>query len=447
MKKRPPIISLATLHPGYLVLTIVLVGLGGSIVLVGLGRPLALDGSANARKSDGISYRQVASNTPLAAPAQPAALTFADYCRQAKVPAATAPCLDGVKQYEAGGIELSYTLMRKAVAASPKDGNLRVLTGIILLRDGNIAPAESEMRLARSLGASDQLLLPPLFRAMVARHEENQLLTEFPEPAANATGDVASHILHGRALALRSLGSIDEAAAAMDHSLTLRRSPVSLCDRADIALRQKNPDLASKLIDEALQFDPQNGPALIAKLDFLERSGDTAKTLAFSEHILKMYPYNIESHATRINVFLKLNQDGRAKAEVDAVLARSPSAPLARYYRAVLMSRAKDNNGAYQLIQALPPEFTRAHPELALQMAQIALENGHVEVGSMILGAALSASPDLLDVRVRLAALRMSQDSPQSADLVLNPVKDSPDPRVKKLLAQIRERIAKERSF
>ena len=377
-----------------------------------------------------------------------AALTFADYCRQDKVPAAVAPCLDSAKLYDAGGgLGLSYALMKKAVAASPKDGNLRAMAGIMLLRGGNNAPAEREMRLARTSGASDQLLLPPLFRAMVARHEENQLLTEFPEPAANATGDIAAHILHGRALALRSLDRIDEAAAAMDRSLQLRRAPVALGDRADIAIQQKNPVLAGKLIDEALQIAPQNGPALIAKLNLLERSGDAAKTLAFSEQILKMYPYNIEAHAARIDVFLKLNQDGRAKAELVAIMARNPAAPLAHYYQAVLMARAKDNNGAYQFIQALPPQFARAHPELALQMAQIAFDNGHVEVGSTILGAALSASPDLLDVRLRLAALRMSQNSPQSADLLLSPVKDSPDPRVKKLLAQVREKVAKDRSF
>jgi predicted Zn-dependent protease len=186
---------------------------------------------------------------------------------------------------------------------------------------------------------------------------------------------------------------------------------------------------------------------LIAKLNLLENSGDAAKTLAFSEHILKMYPYNIESHATRINIFLKLKQDDRAKAELDAIAARSPSVPLVSYYRAVLLSRAKDGKGAYQLIQALPPEFARRHPEFALQMAQIAFDNGHEQIGSTILGAALSAAPDRLDVRLRLAALRMSQGSPQSANLLLSPVQDSPDPRVKKLLAEVRAKIAKDRAF
>jgi tetratricopeptide (TPR) repeat protein len=248
-------------------------------------------------------------------------------------------------------------------------------------------------------------------------------------------------------LALRSLDRIDEAAAAMDRSLSLRRTPVTLRDRADIALQQKNPALASKLIDEALKMDPKNGPALIAKLEQLERSGDAAKTLAFSDQVLKIYPNNIDSRVARIRAFLKLKQDGRAKAEVDAILARSPEQPLGRFYQAVVQSRAKDKQGAFQLIKTLPPEFATSYPELAIQMAQIAFDNGNFETGASILGSALSAAPDMLDARLQLAALRMGQNSPQSALVLLSPVKDSPDPRVKKLLAQVNAAIAKDRAF
>ncbi len=382
-----------------------------------------------------------------AGPARRAAPTFADYCHQAKNTVATAPCLDAAKQYASGGVGLAFTLIRKAVRASPNDGNLRMLTGIILQRLGDDARAERELRLARKYGASDQVVLLPLFRSMVARHEENQLLSEFPSPAINARGDVASQILHGRALALKSLHRIDEAAAQMDRSLALRRSPLSLSDRADIALQQENPALADKLIDEALKVAPTYGPALIARLNRLERSGDTARILAFSEHILKMYPNNIESHAARINTFLMLNQDRRAKTELDSVLIRSPRAPLARYYQAVLMSRAKNTRGAFQIILALPPEFVRSHPEFAMQMADIAFDNGNVERGASILGGALAEAPELLDVRLRLVALRMSQNSPQSAMVLLSPVKDFHDPRVKEQLAKIQKAIAKNRDF
>jgi hypothetical protein len=41
----------------------------------------------------------------------------------------------------------------------------------------------------------------------------------------------------------------------------------------------------------------------------------------------------------------------------------------------------------------------------------------------------------------------MGQNSPQSAMLLLAPIENSPDPRVQKLLSQVRGAIAKNRAF
>jgi predicted Zn-dependent protease len=93
-------------------------------------------------------------------------------------------------------------------------------------------------------------------------------------------------------------------------------------------------------------------------------------------------------------------------------------------------------------MMTLPKEFPKAYPGLAIQMAQIAFDNGNAETGANILGAALAASPDLMDLRLRLVAYHMSQNSPQAAMVLLTPVQDSADPRVKKDLAQARAMIA-----
>jgi len=397
----------------------------------------------------------LAAGVALAALAEPATAVptaqpvpaFEDYCRQVKIQAAVATCMDAAKQFQAGQIGLSFTLIRKAVAAAPNDGNLHLLTGIILTVESAVGPAERELRLARHYGASDVAVLPPLFRTMVLRHEEGQLLNEFPEPAKDATGEAAARILHGRALALRSLGRLDEAAAALDRSLKIAPRPISLRDRANIALQQNDPALANRLVDQALVLDPQSETALTSKLKLLDRAGDTAKMLTFSDRILQLYPHNIDSRAIRFNLFLKLNQDDRAKAELDRISTYLPGSPLARYYQAVFLSHCKDNNGAYQLIQALPPEFPKNHPELALQSAQIAIDHGSDDLGANILGAALSTEPNMLEVRLRLVDLRLSQNTPQAALLLLSPVKDLPDPRVKKLLAECQKKIAKDRAF
>jgi predicted Zn-dependent protease len=80
-------------------------------------------------------------------------------------------------------------------------------------------------------------------------------------------------------------------------------------------------------------------------------------------------------------------------------------------------------------------------------MARIVEGDGHDGVAAGILGKALSAAPDSLDVRLALASVRLKMDSPQSAMLVLDPVRESPEPRVKNLIAQTRARIAKDRAF
>jgi predicted Zn-dependent protease len=186
---------------------------------------------------------------------------------------------------------------------------------------------------------------------------------------------------------------------------------------------------------------------LLAKLDQLQKSNDAAGVLAVSDQMLKLYPLSGAARAFRIEVFLKQNQDMKAKAEVDALMARRPKSPLGLYYRAVLLSRAKDKKGAAQVVQMMPPEFVKQSPERGVPMAQILIDNGNIDSAATVLGGTLGANPDLTDARLMLATIRMRQNSPQSALLVLTPAKDSPDPRLQKMLGEIRARIAKDRAF
>ena len=80
-------------------------------------------------------------------------------------------------------------------------------------------------------------------------------------------------------------------------------------------------------------------------------------------------------------------------------------------------------------------------------MAQIVIDNGNIEPGVTILGYAIAANPNFIDARLRLAGLRMGQGSPQAALGALAPVESSGDPRVQKLLAEVRAKIAKDRAF
>lgn len=415
MKKRPSIVSVTSLRP--FAMAFVLSTLAGSAAS--------------------------AANTGPAPRSEPRT----GLCLQVKNPAARDACWTAGAQLDQGNYVVALNFVRKAIVASPKEGVLRVMIGVIHLRREAWAQAEQEFRQARTQGVRDEDVLPRLFVAMIARHEEIKLLNEFPEPAPGAKGNVAAATLHGRTMALESLGRLAEAAAAMDRSLSLKRDAEGLIIRSNIALKMSDTALAGKLVDEAFRLDPQNPAIMGAKLKQLERSNDTAGVLALSDQLLGRYPMSSVGQESKIKAFLKLKQDAKAQAQVNAILARRPKSALGVYYNAVLMSRANKKLAAAQAIQSIPLEFVKARPDLALSMAQIAFDNGNVETGAATLSAALSVAPDLVDVRLQLANLRLRQNSPQSALIVLSPAQDSRDPRIGKLLSEIRARIAKDRAF
>ena len=277
-----------------------------------------------------------------AAPATPADALAAKYC-PVKNPAARGKCQEEQAQLSAGQYRSALVTIKAAAALSPKEGVISVTTARIMYRLGSSGPAERELRQGRLNGAPDALVLPILFNVMLSLHKEVNLLNEFPEPAKNAQGEIASAILLGRAQALQSLDKLPEATAAADRAIFLKRSASGLLTRASIALAQNDTAMADKLVDEAFTLDPNNGGVMGAWLKRLQRSGNEAATLAYADQILKVYPKTIpEARVAKIEIFLKRNDNVRAKKESDAFFTVSKM--FGTYYNAVLLSRVKEKS-------------------------------------------------------------------------------------------------------
>jgi predicted Zn-dependent protease len=200
-------------------------------------------------------------------------------------------------------------------------------------------------------------------------------------------------------------------------------------------------------VDDAYRLNPKSARIMVAKLHRLERAGDTQALLALSDQMIALYPIFSDAVGFKVRTYIKLNQDAKAQAALTDYSAIRPRSPVISFYRAVLASRAHNKKLAAELIQSLPPQFARDNPDLAMQMAQIILDNGNEESAAAVLGAAVGGAPDQVDLRLKLAELRLHQDSPQAALLVLNPVQDSKDPHVQALLKRVQARIVKDRSF
>jgi len=337
---------------------------------------------------------------------------------------------------KSGNSRLALILMKNAVNAAPRNGAIRAQLGLVLLRTGDSVGAERELRQSRVDGAPDSLALRWLYQAMLIRHEEQKLLDEFPEPAATDRSAGAADLFKARALAYQAVGRPADALASMDHSLALHRDVPSILAKARLAEEQGNLAMAKSLNDEALALDPNSGDALMFKLGLLILTNDNAGAIKLSNQILTLTPQNVPARIARIEVFLKLRQDSNAKADVDAILKAAPGAAIGLYYKALLLARTGDFKGAWHIAQSLPPEFLQSQPSIAVMASQMAISAGDIETGASILSGALSKNPDLVDVRLRLAAVRLKQNSPDAALGVLKLVKDPNDPRVLAMLAQ-----------
>lgn len=343
--------------------------------------------------------------------------------------------LDAQKAIKAGNLPLAAIDLKNASSADPRNGQIRAQLGSVLLQTGDNYSAERELRQARKDGASDQLVLPPLFATMLARNEEKILLDEFPEPTAPTP--MAADILKARALAFQGLGQSDKAVDAMDKSLKFRRDVAGLLVRARVALRTGALPAALQFTDEAIAMAPNNVDAPLFKVSVLLGSNDLNGALALAEQTVAKFPTSLAAKFSRIEVLMRMNRNDQAKAAVDAVLAKDPGFAVGTYYRALLIARSGDNKRAWSIAQSLPGDFLNSQPRAALAVSQMADAAGSSETAAAILSAAVAHSPQDTSLRLRLAQMRVRLNDVNGAINTLEPLGDKLDSTTAEMLSAL----------
>src|SRR4029079_15790930 len=156
---------------------------------------------------------------------------------------------------------------------------------------------------------------------MLSRGEYEVLLTQFPDPGANAPE--AATILIARAMAFQNLSRPADALDAINRALALRRNETSLISRARIALLQGKPAEARKFAEEAIPKAVTAEPMLF-KAGLMLTASDFQGVLDVSNQLLAKYPGNLRGRFARVEAYIGLNQDSKAKAEVEDIAAKVP---------------------------------------------------------------------------------------------------------------------------
>jgi putative PEP-CTERM system TPR-repeat lipoprotein len=275
-----------------------------------------------------------------------------------------------------------------------------------------------------------------LFDAMLARGEAQALLDQFPAPGDDDRSPLAAAAWRARAMAQLQTSHADLATDSIDHALAIKRDAQGLSLKARIAKDSNDLPGAAKLIDEAAAKAPTDPTVLLLRVTIMQLNNRPDAALNAANAMVKYFPGNPLSLLSRASVYIQMKQDDKARVDVDAVLNQWKTLPQGIYYKALLLERAKDTNGAWTTAQALPPEFTNSRPEIAIMVGQIAALAGHNDVAISILTSAASKFPQSVEPRVQLAAHYLRENNAQRALDILSPLRDSNEPRIMVLMGQ-----------
>jgi putative PEP-CTERM system TPR-repeat lipoprotein len=346
---------------------------------------------------------------------------------------------DAQAAIKGGNLRLALIYLRNAVHAAPANSSAHAQLGFVLFQTGDPAGAERELRLAWKNGAPEKTVLPVLFQIMLSRQENQEILSEFPDPGS-ANGPTTADLLKARAFALQRTGHGPEALDAADRSLKLRRDGQGLLARGGLSLQQGDFNSAGKFADEAVKNSPGSVQIALFKLNVLRAGKNDAAAMAWSDQLRTRFPDDLNAEFARLDLLLDQKQYAKAKTEIDGILAMRPGMPLALYYKALAASRAGDSKGAWDLALTLPKDVQEG-PGSGLAIAQMAIDAGHPDAATKILGGVVGRDPDNLAARQQLASLYLDQDNANSALTVLSPARDSSDPDIIRLLARTYTRL------
>lgn len=317
---------------------------------------------------------------------------------------------------------------KSALQTLPNSAEIRRLLGVALLESGDPVAAALELRKARELGASDSATVPALAKALLAQREAKQVLAQF---ASTRLDDAAASAELKTAVAAAHAVLGDSAVALETVASALKEWPQHSAAKllqARLVAAGGDTGRAMALVDEILQLDAQNVPALVYKGDLHRQiDRDDEKALGSYRAAAAARPDSVAAGAAIVSLLIEKRRLPEAQTELAKLKAAAPAHPETRMLDTQLAYLNKDfartRELAAQLLKMLP-----GHP-LLLQMAGDAeMRLNSLAAAENYLSQAVKAAPRALAPRLLLAQLFLRTGQPQRTLETLQPILASPTP-------------------
>lgn len=324
--------------------------------------------------------------------------------------------------------------LKNALQADPKSLAARVLLGRVYVRINDGVSAEKELIRARRSGADNKLITVPLARAYLMQQKFEELINEIDIAGQGPEIKGEVRILQGNAhLELRDLEKAE--VAFTDARALLPDNALSHLGLAKVHMHRTEFEAAEALLTTALALAPDEAEVWFAKGEIhrLNRSFEAA--VENYDKALELEPDHIETRINRAAVYIDLNRDVEALADVKHAASIIPNDPQIAYLYGLILMREGDLSEAQAvmtealiMLSSRKPGLLVRHPPSLLLGGVLNYTQENHEVAIHYLHRYVELVPNHVDARRMLGGVYLKTGEPSLAIGVLRPaVRLAPD--------------------
>lgn len=311
--------------------------------------------------------------------------------------------------------------LKNALQSDPDLPEARYLLGTALLDSGDPVGAELELRKALVLKHPQELVVPPLAKAMLAQGQTKKLIGEFAKlDLAQPQAKASLQLSLASAYAMQSKPELSQSAL----SVALQAEPgyaPALIAQARQKAGQRDFDGALAIADEVIAKSPKNFEAWKLKGDILlYAKNQGVDALAAYRKAIEIKPDFMAGQAAVITMLLQQGDLADAATQIERIKKFAPHHPQTKFLEAQLAFQKKDFKLARDLVQQVLKVTPTNVQSLQLAGAVELQLNSPVQAEGY-LSKALQAAPELALARRLLVVTYLRSGQPAKALATLLP--------------------------
>ncbi|MGB1110584.1 MAG: XrtA/PEP-CTERM system TPR-repeat protein PrsT [Gammaproteobacteria bacterium] len=328
---------------------------------------------------------------------------------------------DARKALESGDLRTAVITVKGYLQQNPDDGAARLMLAKAYLRAGAGAPAEKELRHARSAGIPENQWMVPMARALLLQGRSDDVISQV-NPNYGVSDDVKGDVLALHGMAYLVGKDMDKARAAFDkaHKVAPGGLEVAL-GLARLALLDKDYDTADKFAQQAIARDSKRADGWLVRGEVSRLKGDHGKAALSFDKALNAEPGNLAAMLGRATAYIALGKAKIAEQDIETVLKHQPNHPMALFLQALGQFQGQNLQGAEDsLLQVL--RLVPNHAPSNFLAGTVYFQTERLELAVEHLERYLKAVPGQIQATKLLAAAKLKLKEPDDAEALLRRV-------------------------